>query len=120
GLEEGRRAERGRSREESSTGRACAHSVPRTNPIQTVIARKITNQASDHSAIERPRNRHVTTAQSPVPVKIFGNACESGKVSMSVSRSAHADAVFGGLCCSHDWRIAVPPPPTMKTAATIA
>jgi len=39
----------------------------------------IANQINAHSAMERPRNRHSTLVQSPVPRKIMGSASASGR-----------------------------------------
>ncbi len=44
--------------------------------------RNIANQINAHSAIERPRKRHNTLVQSPLPRKIMGSASASGKDSI--------------------------------------
>ena len=54
---------------------------------QAATATKSRNHTSAHSAIESPKRLHSTLAQSPVPAKIFGSACASGKLPRRKSRS---------------------------------
>src|SRR6185436_9169304 len=119
-TKEGGGAERGGAPQEEAPGRSVYRAGLRRNATQIAAAMKITNHTSAHSGIERPRKRHFTAAQSPDPAKIFGRACASGKFSSRNSRSLPHDCDIGGLCCSHDCRIAVPPPTRAKRTTALA
>ena len=67
-------------------------------------------QTNAHSAMDKPANFHKTTEQSPVPLKIMGNAWARGNVSTTNPRSAPQSKISGGLCSSHVCRRATPAP----------
>src|SRR3954468_7622340 len=75
---------------------------------------KITNHTIVHSGIDRPTNLQSTLEQLPVPAKIFGSACVSGKLPSRKSRSLPQLSVFGGKCCRKECRDATPAPNTEK------
>ena len=60
--------------------------------------------------MEKPKKRHNTTEQSPVPRNIMGSASASGNVSTMNPRSAPQSKILGGLCSSHTCLPATPSP----------
>src|SRR5204863_8476272 len=90
------------------------------NAIQIAPAAKARYHTRPHSGIERPRNDQSTFEQLPVPAKILGSACVSGKVLSRNSRSVPQVSRSGGKCCRYEWRIATPPPAAAKSATSPA
>jgi len=93
----------------------------RVNNTRNAINANSTNQASDHSAILKPRNRQLTSAQLPSPLNNNSSVFSQGIFSIQKTRPGpQAGTSSAGKCCNHTCLPAVIIPPTVDANASKA